>query len=167
MPLLPPITAGLMGPQTSISMLLFVDVLLKDVFEQGRDFQWPTPACCPNCSHYKVWRHGFVERFFDLFAKALLIRRFRCPQCRCVICCRPASHFSRIRASKIFIRECLSMRLLSGRWPPGSSLSRYRHWLSNLKRKTVAHFGMECTHDLLAAYDSLLMQGHLPVCRSL
>jgi hypothetical protein len=144
-------------------MLLFVDVALKDIFEQGRNYQWPTPSCCPRCNHYKVWRHGFVERFFDLFTTALFIRRFQCPQCRCVICYRPESHFSRIQATRLFVRQSLANRLSSGRWPPTHSTSRCRHWLVNLKRKAVAYFGMRFAPDLIAAYDRLLGLGHVPI----
>jgi len=148
-------------------MLLFVNILLKDVFEQGRNFQWPMPSCCPRCNHYKIWRHGFVERFFDSFAAALLIRRFRCPHCRCVICCRPESHFSRIQATKLFVRQYLANRLTSGRWPPTFFKSRYRHWLTNLKRKASAYFGVHLARDLIAAYDRLLALGHIPISCSI
>jgi transposase-like protein len=144
-------------------MILFVNVLLKDVFEQGRNFQWPIPSSCPRCNHYKVWRHGFVERFFDTFAEVLLIRRFQCPNCHCVICYRPDSHFSRIQATKLFVRQCLKKRISSGLWPSSLSKSRYRHWLTNLKRKASAYFAVHLLQDLIAAYDRLLALGHIPI----
>jgi len=147
-------------------MLLFVDVILNDVFEQGRNFPWPIPPCCPRCNHYKVWRHGFVERFFDLFSTALLIRRFQCPQCRCVICYRPASHFSRTQASKLSIKQSLQHRIESGRWPPEGKSSRCRHWMTNLKRKAFAYFGTQISH-MLRAYEMLLALGHIPISRSI
>lgn len=144
-------------------MLHFVDVILKDVFEKGRNYQWPEPSCCPRCQYYKVWGHGFVERIFDHFSLLLLVKRFRCNNCGCVICCRPASHFDRIQASSETIKARLTHRIMCGRWPFGVPTSRQRHWLTNLKRKVLAHFGIVDIGDLLAAYDKLIALGHIPV----
>lgn len=144
-------------------MLHFVDVLLKDVLEQGRKYPWPKPSRCPRCDHYQVWGHGFVDRFFDFLADALLIKRFRCPHCRCVICCRPASHFSRIQASKETVKDNLFARISTGRWPLGLLTPRQRHWLANLKRKALAYFGVNQIHGLIAAYDRLIAAGHVPI----
>ncbi len=147
-------------------MLHFVDVILKDVFDQGRNFQWPRPSHCPRCHHYTVWGHGFVERFFDHFLSSLLVKRFRCNQCGCIICCRPATHFNRIQTSCRDIKARLTHRIMCGRWPPGIQTSRQRHWLANLKRKILAHFGVTAIKDLLSGYDNLLCRGHVPVSYS-
>ena len=147
-------------------MLHFVDVILKDVFDQGRNFQWPRPSCCPRCHHHRVWGHGFAERFFDHFVSSFFVKRFRCNQCGCIICCRPASHFDRIQTSFRDIKARLAHRIRCGRWPPGIKTSRQRHWLANLKRKTLAHLGIIADHDLLTAYDSLLALGQVPVSSS-
>ena len=144
-------------------MLHFVDVILKDVLDKGHNFQWPRPSCCPRCQHYKVWGHGFVERFFDYFSSSLSVKRFRCNNCGCVICCRPASHFDRVQLSSKSIKTRLAHRITQGRWPPGIATSRQRHWLANLKRKVLAHFGIIDSRELLTAYDSLLALGHIPV----
>lgn len=144
-------------------MLHFVDVILKDVFDKGHNFKWPKPSSCPRCRHYKVWGHGFVERFFDCFSSSLLVKRFRCNKCGCVICCRPASHFSRIQSSSKSIKARLAHRIAHGRWPPGIATSRQRHWLANLKRQVLARFGVVVFGDLLTAYDKLLAFGHIPV----
>jgi len=148
-------------------MLHFVNVILKDVFDQGRNFQWPKPPCCPRCRHYKVWGHGFVERLFDSFSFSLPVKRFRCNNCGCIICCRPSTHFDRIQSSCKAIKHKLKHRLTYGRWPPGTSTNRERHWLQNLKRKVLAHFGVMAGGDLLTAYDKLLLQGHIPVSCSI
>ena len=148
-------------------MLHFVDVILKHVFDKGRNYQWPKPSCCPRCQHYKVWGHGFVERFFDYFSSSLPVKRFRCNNCGCVICCRPASHFDRVQSSSKSIKARLAHRIIQGRWPPGISNSRQRHWLANLKRKIFAHFGIMDNLDLLPAYDRLLALGHVPVSCSI
>ena len=149
--------------QISLKMLHFVDIILKEVFDKGRNFTWPSPPNCPRCQHYKVWGHGFVERFFDCFPSPLQMKRFRCNNCGCVICCRPETHFARIQSSSKFIKARLAYRITHGLWPPGMATSRQRHWLKNLKRKTLVHCGTVAIRDLLMAYDKLLALGHVPV----
>jgi len=144
-------------------MLHFVAVNLKDVFDKGRDFQWPRPSCCPRCQHYKVWGHGFVERLFDSFSSALLVKRFRCNQCGCVICCRPVTHFSRIQSPAKSIKANLRHRIANGHWPDDIPANRQCHWLRNFKRKAFALFGVVNIRNHLTAYDELLSMGNIPV----
>ncbi len=148
-------------------MIIFVSVLLKDIFEQGRDFAWERPPCCPRCNHYKVWSHGFVQRHFDGFDKFLLLKCYRCPLCGSVLTLRPDSHFTRFQASKDTIRSFLSERLETGRWPPAPCHSRHRHWLRNLKRQIKAILSDTWEHGILAAFDYLISIGHTPVSSSI
>ncbi len=144
-------------------MLHFVEVILKDVFEQGRNFKWTKPSRCPRCLYYTVWGHGFVERLFDHFPSPLLMKRFRCNHCGCIICCRPASHFPRIQSTFGTIKTCLAHRIKHGRWLTGIPPSRLRHWLANLKRKVIAHLGTVNIRNLMTGYEELLVLGHIPV----
>ena len=164
-------TALNFGASTPLSkkhsaMLHFVDVILKDVFDQGRDYKWNKPSHCPRCFHCSVWGHGFVDRIFDHFTAPLLIKRFRCDRCGCIICCRPTSHFRRIQASVSSIKVFLRHRLAHGRWLSHTPHSRQRHWLRNLKRKILAHFGLIDIGDLLEGYEKLLKLGQIPVSSS-
>lgn len=78
----PPEQTGAFKPQNNRgAMIQFVEVLLKLISEQGRDFKWPRPQTCPYCNHSKVWGHGYVSRLFDGFRRALLIKCYRCPEC--------------------------------------------------------------------------------------
>jgi len=68
-------------------MIHFVDVLLKDIFEMGREFPWKKPDKCPCCGNWKVWGHGFVSAFFHGFCCAIIqtyhsINPFASNQCR-------------------------------------------------------------------------------------
>ena len=72
-------------------MILNVVVCLKEIVEQGRDFPWSRPKRCPKCNGDRVWGHGFVSAIFDGFAQQALLRRFRCPDCRCVAIREPMS----------------------------------------------------------------------------
>ena len=150
----------------SILMIWSVDVDLKRIHEQGRNFSWPRPHCCLRCNNWQVWGHGYVERYFDGFDKALPLKCYRCPACRCVITLRPESHFARIPASKKAIRFHLFHRLKTGRWPPSPlSRSRLRHWLCNLKHRAHAFLTATWRRGLRAAFETLLSQGQTPVAR--
>lgn len=147
-------------------MIYFVSVLLKDIFEQGKNYSWLKPEVCPKCGHYKVWGHGFTARYFSGFPHCLYLKCYRCPGCRSVITLRPDTHFSRIRSSRETIRSHLDQRLSKVRLPR-SSLSRscLRHWLTNLARQTLAHLGSGWKGGLLSAYDWLLAMGKIPVSK--
>jgi hypothetical protein len=152
---------GAYRPQQHVQMIHFVDVLLKDIFEMGREFPWKKPDKCPCCGNWKVWGHGFVSAFFHGFCCALWLKRYRCPACGCVIRMRPASHFSRFQSSRHTIRSTLLYRINAGRWPKDSCKSRQRHWLKNLKRQKTAWLHWKA--ELSQAFDLLLDQGRVPV----
>ena len=149
-------------------MIYFVEVLLKDIFEQGKDFQWIRPSACLKCYHYKVWGHGFVPRYFDGYVSCLSMKCYRCPVCRCVMTSRPDTHFSRILCCKETIRTLLALRITTSRWLRSSlSLSRMRHWLANLKRHALAHLTDSWKEGLIAAFAALIAMRIVPVSRSM
>ncbi|MBW2109573.1 MAG: hypothetical protein JRI36_13045 [Deltaproteobacteria bacterium] len=146
-------------------MILPVRVKLKDISEQGKNFKWERPSQCPRCDSVRVWEHGFVTAYFDDFDECLYLRRFRCPDCGCVIRMKPEGYFKRFHAPVDVIRSCLHQRLRCGRWSPLLGKSRQRHWLLALKRKTAAFLGF--THNLLSAFDRLMGMGQIPVSRGI
>jgi hypothetical protein len=147
-------------------MIWSVAVDLKRIHEQGRNFSWPRPPCCLRCNNWRIWGHGYVERYFDGFVEALPIKCYRCPACGCVITLRPESHFARIHSSKKTIRFHLSRRLKTGRWPPSPlPRSRLRHWLSNLRRRAHVFLTAAWRQGLWAGFETLLSQGQTPVSR--
>ena len=148
-------------------MILFVDVILKQIFKMGRDFPWTRPKKCPCCGNWKVWGHGFVSTIFQGFDDPLLLKRYRCPSCGCIIKLRPLSHFSRFQSSKHTIRSALVYRITKDRWPPGSAGSRQRHWLCNLNRQIKAHLTEKWKDGLVAAFDRLMILRRIPVSRSI
>jgi len=147
-------------------MIWPVLVELKQIFEMGRSYPWPRPECCPRCSSWRVWGHGYAARYFDGFGEALLVKCYRCPACGCVITLRPDSHFSRIHTSREILRDHLAKRLTQGRWPLSAlPRSRLRHWLGNLRRQVQAHLTNRWPWGLLAGFDALLLRGLIPVAR--
>lgn len=148
-------------------MIIYIHVLLKDIFKLGRNYRWPRPGVCPRCGHSRLWGHGYVDSWFDGYDKAIELKRYRCPCCGCVIRLRPSSHFSRFQASVKKIRSTLSIRIKTGRWPPDCSVSRVGHWLRALKRKCFALFGYHAGKDLIKVFDYLVSSGINPVSRSI
>ena len=149
----------------SRKMILFVCAKLKDIYEQGKNFKWERPSRCPRCKSVRVWEHGFVTAYFDGFDGYFFLRRFRCPDCACVIRMKPEGYFNRFHAAIDTIRSCLNRRLTCGKWNPFIEKSRQRHWLLALKRNTMAIFGLG--HDLLRAFDRLVGMGKIPVSRGI
>jgi hypothetical protein len=81
-----------------------------------------------------------------------------------VIKCRPQGYFARFQSAMTTIRSHLEKRIATGRWP--CRASRGRHWLAALKRKALAHLGLDWLRSLLPAFDRLLHHGIVPVSRS-
>jgi len=146
-------------------MIVFAPVSIKEIVSKGRKFPWPRPEICPRCNGNRVWGHGFVTAFFDGFADQVLLRRYRCPDCRCVMRLRPSGFFMRFQASIVAIRSSIAFRLENGRWPPGCSRTRQGHWLRSLYRKTLAYFGQGWKNRLPEGFDFLIRIDEIPVSR--
>lgn len=150
-----------------IPMILSLCVSIKEIVELGRDFPWPKPESCPRCHGVRIWGHGFVGALFDGFVHQVLLRRWRCPECRCVMKARPRGYFDRFQAPIASIRSGIVHRLSTGTWPPGSSRSRQGHWLRSLYRKIQAHLKDQWIAGAVAGFDRLMEEGIIPVCRSI
>jgi hypothetical protein len=148
-----------------VLMVISVDVSIKEIVLKGRDFPWLRPAVCPRCDGNRVWGHGFVAALFDGFDDEVLLRRYRCPDCHCVLRLRPSGYFKRFQASIDAIRSSIAFRLEKGRWPPGSSRTRQSHWLRSLYRKTFAYCGQAAMGRLLQRFDFLVWKDEIPVSR--
>jgi len=158
--------AGRIPAHKATLLLLQVDVCVKDVFEQGKLFPWPRPPDCPRC-HGRIWGHGYVTAFFDGFAQAVFLRRYRCPDCRLILRLRPRGYWPRFQASIQTIVESLTDRLIHYRWPPLLSRQRQGHWLRFLIRKVRYHLGPAWRGDLLEGLRILWEdRGIMPVGRA-
>jgi hypothetical protein len=149
-------------PKNNI-MILFVNIVLKEIFRLGRNYNWIRPDECPECGRYKVWGHGFVDTLFDEFDVPLPLKRYRCPDCNCVITLRPDTHFSRFQASKKTIRSSLSGKIEKNRWLPNLSKSRQRYWFNNLKKRISVFLTDEWDKGMTAAFDYLSKKNLMPV----
>jgi len=147
-------------------MILPVKANLKEIAKKGRHYEWIRPEVCLGCKGSHLWGHGFVASWFDGYVRALLLRRYRCPSCGCVIKLKPRGYFRRFQATIEMIRFHIAVRLKGGKWPPGGcSRARCRHWLRGLKVQTMAHLGIEWMNRLSEAFDRLIAMGKVPVSR--
>ena len=146
-------------------MILLVCAKLNEIYEQGTKFTWIKPDNCPRCKSVRLWGHGYVLAYFDGFTRGLFLRRFRCPDCSCIIRMKPKGYFPRFHAAIDTICYCLNSRLSGKKWPSTLSASRQRHWLSALKRNATAYLGLNV--DLRTAFDQLMKKGVIPVSRAI
>ena len=150
-------------PAKGRTMIIFMPVNLKKLFKDQQKYSWPRPQCCPQCRISHVWGHGFVLAYFDDLPAGVFLRRYRCPQCGCIIRLRPKGFFRRLQAPIATVRTSLQQRLRTGRYLPDFSPNRQRHWFNNLKRNIKARLGDQWNNRLLAGFDLLVACGHVPV----
>jgi hypothetical protein len=144
-------------------MVIPVAVELKAIVEDGRDFPWPRPTCCPRCHEERLWGHGFVTAYFDGVHGAVFLKRFRCPGCRCVMRLRPRGFFKRFQARIVTIYGCLARKVKGQRYDARLSRSRQRHWLLALQRQVAAILGEGFRDRLLKGFCVLIKRGRVPV----
>jgi hypothetical protein len=96
----------------------------------GRTYPWPRPRKSPCCGGVRLWRHGFVARYFDDYPNALLMLRYRCPDCGAVHTLRPADYDRRFRAPWLSIFRVLLIKILINRWSFEFSKERQRYWMN-------------------------------------
>jgi len=148
-------------------MILPVVIVLKEIYEKGRDYLWPRPEVCPRCKAARPWGHGFVAAYFDGFTAGVLLRRYRCSQCGCVIRLKPHGYFDRFQSSIETIRAVICDLVDKKLSFSGVSRTRKAHWLKALKRKARAYFGDPFQHSLPEAFDRLMEMGKIPVSRAI
>jgi hypothetical protein len=149
-----------------VIMIITVTVNLKKIFTSMQNYPWPKPSTCPNCNSFRIWGHGFVLAYFDGFQTGIYIRRYRCPDCRCIIRMRPAGYLPRFQASTSTIRSSLQTKIEQGQWQRCLSRTRQRHWHLGLLRRTKAFLKDNWKAGLMRAFDYFVLSGINPVSRS-
>jgi hypothetical protein len=148
-------------------MILFFPVILKELFEKGRSYPWSRPRKCPKCGAPVVRGHGFVTAIFDGFNQPLFLKRYRCPDCRCVMRVRPCGYFPRFQSPIGVIRHSMAGKEEKGRWLTGLPRTRQAHWWRALKRRIAAFFGHGFLGTKAQGFDRLQAQGKVPVSRAI
>jgi len=147
-------------------MVFFFPVILNDLFKSGRAYQWPRPSGCDRCFSCRLWGHGYVTACFDGFAEPLFLKRYRCPDCGCIICLRPEGYLQRFQAPVKKIRASIQSKAQTGKWLTGICRNRQRHWYKSLLKKIKAYL-TDTWEGVLAGFDCLLNSGKNPVSRAI
>lgn len=148
-------------------MVMFFPVILKELFILGRNYPWPKPKSCPRCSSSRLWGHGFVSAYFDGYDQPLTLKRYRCPDCGCVIRLRPEGYFKRFQASIASIRSSIVSKAVGSKWIGGINRERQQHWFRSLCRKIKAHLTDAWNQGVVAGFDRLYQMGQIPVSRAI
>jgi hypothetical protein len=149
-----------------ILMIIFFPALLKEIYRLGQKYPWPRPNSCPRCKGCRVWGHGFVLVCFDGYCHPLCLKRYRCPDCGCVLRLRPDGYFKRIQASIEATRSSIYCKVNFGKWVAGISRNRQRHWFKALVKRIKAYL-TDVWQDVLAGFDYFVQSGQIPVSRSI
>lgn len=148
-------------------MVIFFSVTLKDLFRLGRSYPWLKPSSCPRCTGCRLWGHGFVSAYFDDYDQPFFLKRYRCPDCRCVIRMRPEGYFKGFQASVSVIRSSIVSKVRTNKWLFGISRGRQRHWFRALCQRIKAYLTDTWHQGVVAGFDYLLQLGQTPVSRTI
>jgi len=153
---------GLDLPAGVYSLVICVDVDVKQLAMLGKDFPWKKPSRCPRCQS-ALWWHGFVLAYFSCLNDGVYLKRLRCPTCRSVHRIRPHGYWKYFQSTIKSIFETIRQKINQNRWRPDLPRSRQRQWLRRLKRQVVAVLGMQYTGSLADGFSELLELGFTPV----
>jgi len=148
-------------------MVIFFSVILKDLFILGKKYPWSKPDRCPKCGSYRIWGHGFVLACFDGYSQPLWLKRYRCPDCGCVMRLRPEGYFKRFQASISVIRSSIVSKVCWNKWVGGIGRSRQCHWFRSLCRRIKVHLTDAWGQGIIAGFDYLCWMGQTPVSRAI
>ena len=135
-------------------LLIYLSVDLNELFSLGKEYPWPRPERCPSCFGNRLWSHGYAARNFDGFAKALWVKKYRCPDCRSVHTIRPTGYMSFVQASVFKIYFSLAIKIIFGFWFLDFCSRRQRYWLFTFKRK-ICRPGNVDYDDPVAMFNAL------------
>jgi len=89
-----------------------------------KKYPLPHPPWCPRCRGLRLWGHGYVGRVFDGVQAALLLKRYRCPDCGAVHTLRPHLYDRRFQVIWFTIFLSLLKKIAIGQWLTGISRQR-------------------------------------------
>ncbi len=149
------------------NMIISFSVILKELFFLGRNYPWPRPDQCPRCNSSRTWGHGFVSACFDGYDQPFSLKRYRCPDCGCVMRMRPSGYFKGFQAPIKTIRASIFQKVHMGQWLPGILRTRQYHWFNSLCKRMAAYLTHTWESGTMSAFDYLMKCGQIPVSRSI
>lgn len=119
------------------ALILYVSVNFRQLVSLGQAYPWPRPQRCLRCHAERLWSHGYVRRYFDEVPEAVIVKRFRCPNCRAVYTLRPLTHWRGFWTSASIIRSSLTEKLIHGRWLSQIRRQRQQYWWRGLRMQQI------------------------------
>jgi hypothetical protein len=128
-------------------MILSTKITIEELSKNGKDHKWEK-CFCEECQR-NMWGHGFTMRYFSEIHEGIYLKRYRCPNCSCVVTVRPEGYWKWIRSSIKTIYEALKSRF-TGFWQSGFPRQRGLHWLKKFvslaKMENQANLPIYLTH---------------------
>ena len=146
-------------------MIICIQVDINLLSNLQKDYPWPKPDHCPNCNNPKLWGHGFVDALLDCEKFPVPLKRYRCPNCGCVIKLKPKGYFNRFRATIETIRKSITSLATTGKYISGIAYQRQYHWFTALIRHATARYTL--SPNLIQVFEKLIAGGKIPVCRTI
>lgn len=147
---------------------LFLMVCIKEIFRQGRSYEFPRPQNClkEGCGSGRIWKHGFIDAYFEGYETALCLRRYICADCGCVYTIRPFGYWPKHHAPIRIIVERICHRLTHGAWGR-SAFTRQRqgHWIRALRNNIKTYLGLGFSGNNAEGLYALVHMGLQPVAR--
>jgi len=116
-------------------MIIQINSSIDDIIDQGKNFNWLKPNCCPKCDSTKLWGHGYVSNYLNQKMEPLWLKRYRCLGCYCVITCKPVGYAPYKHQSQAFIFHVLKYRFCKLKWPCSVSRQTGGNWIRNFIKK--------------------------------
>ena len=117
------------------ALILYLSVDFSKIQTFGKAYRWPRPRRCPRCDGYRVWGHGYVNRYFDGVFTSLPMKRWRCPDCRAVHTMRPDTHWRGFWASESIILSSIDYKESAGCWLGEISRERQQYWFRGFQKQ--------------------------------
>ncbi len=118
-------------------MILYFKIDINKIFIEGKKYAWPRPSKCPGCGGCHLWGHGYVQRYFEGFNRAVWLKRYRCVDCHGVHTIRPEEYWRRFQSSMKTIVTSLREKISSGRWQSENSRQKQQYWLRGFKKQLM------------------------------
>lgn len=144
-------------------MILYIEINLENLKHLGKNFSWINPNKCPSCNHFKLWGHGYVQRYFNDEPESYWIKRYKCPQCKRIHTCRPLTHYRRFQNSKIIMLGFLFLYFLLGKYPGKHTRQKEQYWIKGFRLQNFLNGKFK---DISEGFLNLLKNSIIPFTHS-
>lgn len=146
------------------SLVLQVSVDVQRLVELGKTYPWPRLTRCLSCNSFRIWGHGYAQRYFEGFSLPAWVRRLRCPDCGTVYTLRPDLFCRCFRYSLRTILSSLMTKITDGCWLSSLPRQNQQYWYKGFKLQS-ARFRNTLSPDMTAVC-AIMLSGFIPASHS-